>query len=85
MTGTHSQNVHVNMRAKGNPVKAAREGSIIFRFERPTSRRVSGDFRDRNHRINIGRSRVSISHGRSVTCVNMDWTLDWRTEISIDL
>ena len=34
---THSENVHVNTRAKGNPVKAVREGSIIFRFEWPTS------------------------------------------------
>ena len=30
-------NVHLNTRAKGNPVKSAREGSIILRFERPTS------------------------------------------------
>ena len=36
---THSENVHINTRAKGNPVQAAREGSIIFRFERPTSRK----------------------------------------------
>ena len=30
---THSVNVHVNTRAKGNPMKAVREGSIIFRFD----------------------------------------------------
>ena len=29
--------VHVNTRAKGNPMKAVRKGSIILRFERPTS------------------------------------------------
>ena len=34
-----AENVHVNTRAKGNPVKAMREGSIIFRFERPASRK----------------------------------------------
>ena len=66
----------------GNPVKAVREGSIIFRFERPTSRKsVKCNRKTRrfwcNHKINIGRFRVSISHcKRSVTCVNMDWTLD---------
>ena len=52
--------VNVNTRAKGNPMKAVREGSIIFRFERPTSRKSAkcnkknqGVFRDRNHRINL--------------------------------
>ena len=30
---THSVNVHVNTKAKGNPMKAEKEGSIIFRFE----------------------------------------------------
>ena len=47
-------NVHV--RAKGNPMKAVREGSIIFHFERPTSQRVPkvrpGAFRDHSPRIN---------------------------------
>ena len=57
---TYSENVHVNTIAKVNPVKAVREGSMIFRFERPTSRRVSCVFRDGNHRINIGKSPVSI-------------------------
>ena len=37
------------------------------------------------HRINLGRSRVSIFHGSSVTCVNIDWTLDCRTGIWITL
>ena len=74
-----------NMRAKGNHVKAVRECSRIFRYERPTSRRVSGVFRDCNHRINISRSRVSICHGCSVTCLNIDWTLEWRAGIWINL
>ena len=34
MLVTHSVNVHVNTRAKGNPIKAVRAGSIILRFER---------------------------------------------------
>ena len=39
-------------------MKAAGEGSIIFRFERPMSRKsakvieITGVFRDRNRRIN---------------------------------
>ena len=74
-----------NTRAKGNHVKAVRECSRIFRYKRPTSRRVSGVFRDCNHRINIGRSRVSICHGCSVTCLNIDWTLEWRAGIWINL
>ena len=56
---THSVNVHVNTRAKGNPIKAVREGrSIILRFERSKIGRVPkvierpGVFRDRNRRIN---------------------------------
>ena len=54
----HSVNVHVNEGAKGDRIKAVREGSIIFRFERPTRERVPkvierpGAFGDRNHRIN---------------------------------
>ena len=48
---------------------------------------VSGVFRDRNHRINISSSRVSISHGYSVTMCKhgldsglTDWNLDWALE-----
>ena len=54
----HSVNVHVNEGAKEDRIKAVREGSIIFRFERPTRERVPkvierpGAFGDRNHRIN---------------------------------
>ena len=73
----------VNTRVKGNPVKAVREGSIIFRFESPTNRKSAKCNRKTRRflcrRINIGSSRVSIHHGRSVACVNMYWTLDERT------
>ena len=54
----HSVNVHVNMRANGNPIKAVRDSSIILLFERLTTEIVPkvikrpGVFRDRNHRIN---------------------------------
>ena len=81
---TYSDNVHVNTIAKGNPVKAVREGSMIFRFERPTSRKSAKCNRNTRHfwchRINIG-SRYRVS----MTCVNMDWTLDWQTGIWIAL
>ena len=30
---THFMNVHPNTRAKGNPMKAVRDGSIIVRFD----------------------------------------------------
>ena len=70
---THSENVHINTRAKGNPVKAVREGSIIFRFERPASRKSA------NTEIAIN------SHGGSATCVKQNWTLDNRTGICIHL
>ena len=72
-----------NTKAKRNPVKAVREGPIIFRFERPTSRKsaecnerpgVSGVFGERNHRINIGRfpkgGKVGLDFGL------VDWNLD---------
>ena len=56
---THSVNVRVNTRAKGNLMKAVREDSIIFRFDWKTYNRKRvpevigrpGVFRDRNHRI----------------------------------
>ena len=37
MISTRSVNVDVNTRAKGHWKKAAREGSVILRFERPIS------------------------------------------------
>ena len=59
---THSDNVHVNTRAKANPVNAVREDSIIVRSERvPNFIEGPGVFRDRNIRVHIGRSRISIS------------------------
>ena len=33
LSNAFRQRVHVNTRAKGNPMKAVREGSIIFRFD----------------------------------------------------
>ena len=78
---THSENV--STRAKRNPVKAAREGSIIFRFETPTSRKSAKCNRKTRRfwlrRINIGRSRVSISHGRKhgLDSGLADWNLDY--------
>ena len=57
---------------------------MIFRFERPTSRKSAKCNRNTRHfwchRINIG-SRYQVS----MTCVNMDWTLDWQTGIWIAL
>ena len=55
----HSVNVHVNTRAKGNPMKAVRDGSIILRFEDLQAEIVPkvierpGVFKYRNHRINL--------------------------------
>ena len=61
---THSVNVHVNTKAKGNPMKAAREGSIILRFEIMQAERVRevierpGVFRDRDK---LGRTCVCVT------------------------
>ena len=60
----HSVNVHVNTGAKGNPIKAMKEDLIIFRFERPTSRkkaksnRKTGCFQRLQSQDKLGRSRV---------------------------
>ena len=62
------ENVYVNTRALGNPVKAVSEGSLIFRFERPISRKGAKC----NRKTRRFWCRISISHG-----VNMDWTLDY--------
>ena len=65
---THSDNVHINTKVKANPVKAVREVSIIFRPEKvPNFIEGPAVFRDRNQRVHIGRSRISISH----------WNLRW--------
>ena len=43
------ENVHINTRAQGNPVKAVREGSVIFLFERHTSRKSAKRNRKTRH------------------------------------